>query len=142
MYVESENAIPALPSADIEQAESEQPRTAQVVSRRGARRPPARRSVVSGAEATLEGDERSLIAAVTRIESLLMILVRRAVQPALEEELRDTTARAIYDATGEKTAREIAQATGVGVATVSRTWARWEALGLVVKEGTRYRRPF
>ena len=102
-----------------------------------------RRSAPANATGTAtEGQEPGLLATLERIENLLMILVRRAVQPALQEELKDSTARAIYEATGEKTARDIAQTTGVGVATVSRTWARWESLGLIVKEGSRYRRPF
>lgn len=133
---------PPDPSPTFVDADEGAPPTAP--KRRVGGRPRGRHALTSasGSGTVTEGDEGALIAAVGRIENLLMILVRRAVQPVLEEELKDSTARAIYEATGEKTAREIAQATGVGVATVSRTWARWESLGLVVKEGSRYRRPF
>jgi DNA-binding transcriptional regulator YhcF (GntR family) len=75
-----------------------------------------------------------------RIETLLTLLAKRSIRPLLEQELSEPIARKIYEATGDKTVREIAEETGVGIATVSRTWARWETLGIVTKEGTRYRR--
>jgi DNA-binding transcriptional regulator YhcF (GntR family) len=75
-----------------------------------------------------------------RIEALLTLLAKRSIQPLLEQELSEPIARKIYEATGDKTVREIAEETGVGIGTVSRTWARWETLGIVTKEGTRYRR--
>lgn len=80
------------------------------------------------------------LATLLRIEALLTLLAKRSIQPLLEQELIDPTARKIYEATGNKTVREIAEETGVGIGTVSRTWSRWEGLGIVTKEGTRYRR--
>lgn len=131
MTVEREETLPQPPHVlNSEEAVAEAPPV------------PKRRMRPAISHPETESADGALIAALGRIESLLMILVRRAVQSALEEELKDPTMRAIYEATGEKTAREIAQAAGVGVATVSRTWSRWESLGLVVKEGARYRRPF
>lgn len=131
------------PPEDTEAVAEGEARKAQVARRRVAGSPTVRQAGAAAAAGTGAGPPVAvLVEAVRRIEDLLTILVRRAVRPALEEELKDSTARAIYEATGEKTAREIAQATRVSVATVSRTWTRWEALGLVVKDGTRYRRLF
>ena len=87
-------------------------------------------------------EPEGILPVLSRIEALLRVLVRHEIQPVIEEELKDPTLKGIYEATGEKSVREMSQQVGVGVATVSRTWARWEALGLVAKDGTRYRRLF
>jgi hypothetical protein len=92
--------------------------------------------------ASPDGPVDPVLGSLFRLEGLVATLVRVALRPVLEEELKEPSAQAIYEATGEKTAREIASAVGVGVATVSRTWTRWAALGLVVKDGTGYRRAF
>lgn len=89
-----------------------------------------------------EGSTDPVLASLLRLEVLVATLTRVALQPVLEKELKDPAAQVIYEATGEKTAREIASTAGVGLGTVSRTWARWAGLGLVVKDGTGYRRAF
>lgn len=68
------------------------------------------------------------------------IIARVALRPVLEEQLKDPVGRTVYEGTGEKTVREIATAAGVSISTVSQRWQRWEELGLVVKDGPRYRR--
>lgn len=80
------------------------------------------------------------LAAILRIEALLTLLAKRSIQPLLVQELKDPIARKIYEATGDKTVREIAEEIGVGLGTISRMWSRWEVLGMLTKEGTRYRR--
>jgi hypothetical protein len=89
-----------------------------------------------------DGPVDPVLASLFRLEGLVSTLVRVALRPVLTEELKEPSAQVIYEGTGEKTAREIAIAAGVGVATVSRTWTRWAALGLIVKDGTGYRRAF
>jgi DNA-binding transcriptional MocR family regulator len=79
---------------------------------------------------------------VRRIEQLLTILTRQALRVSISAALEDQTARRLYELTGLKTSREIAQQLDLSPSTVSAYWTRWEALGLVVKEGQRYRKTF
>jgi hypothetical protein len=83
---------------------------------------------------------KALLASMERIERLLTALTRQALAATLESELADPKARAVYDATGARTTREIAEATGLALATISKLWNRWESLGLVTRDGQRYRR--
>lgn len=101
-----------------------------------------KRSATPNAQEKSLSTSEQLVASLSRIEELLGILVRQSVRPALAQEFEDPISKAIYLATGDYTAREIAQKVGVGIATVSRAWARFEGLGLVMKEGSRYRRIF
>lgn len=79
-------------------------------------------------------------ACLQRIESLLKLLVKLQLKPILETELADEQSRKVYEMTGENTAPEIANATALGLGTVSGKWTRWEQPGLVVKDGSRYRK--
>jgi hypothetical protein len=117
---------------------------ADAASRLAAPRPRPRRTSSQAARGTsgLVSTEDPVVTSLLRIEGLLRTLVRISMRSVMDEELKEPAARAIYEATGDHTAREIAAAAGIGVGTVSRTWSRWETMGLVVKDGTRYRRAF
>jgi uncharacterized FlaG/YvyC family protein len=105
------------------------------------RTPRRQTSKIKSRDEPLDNEEK-LLRAVQRIESMLEVFLRQSLRPVLDKEFEDATARAIYEATGDKTVREIAQEVGVGIATVSRTWSRFEGLGLVIKDGSRYKRIF
>jgi hypothetical protein len=83
-----------------------------------------------------------LLSTAKRIESLLEILTKQALRDSFDAELADPVAASVYDLTGERTARDIAVHTGLGIASISRLWTRWERLGIVVKDGQRYRKTF
>ncbi len=81
-----------------------------------------------------------ILASLQRIESLLALLVKLGQAPLLIAELKDDKLRRLYEMTGEQTREQIARATDLSTGTVSGTWARWEQLGLLVKDGSRYRK--
>lgn len=81
-----------------------------------------------------------MLAHLKKIEELLTVLVRNRLSDVLDQELRDGNMRQLYELTGACTARELAQKTDLSIATISRVWQKWENLGLVIKEGKKYRR--
>jgi hypothetical protein len=83
-----------------------------------------------------------LVAATRRIEQLVEILAKLSLRQVMAEELSDPIAEALYKATGTKTITEISAEIGWSAATISRTWTRWNRLGLLVKNGRSYRRTF
>jgi len=85
-------------------------------------------------------EQTEVLTCLRRIEDLLVALLKREVSDVLEKELSDDNMRKIYALTGECTARELSEETGLGIATISRVWQRWENLGLIVKEGKKYRK--
>ena len=81
-----------------------------------------------------------LHAAVGRAEALLKALVKLQMAPLLEKELEQEDDRKLYELTGKATQREIQKKLKMGPGRISATWARWEGMGLLVKEGNTYRK--
>jgi DNA-binding MarR family transcriptional regulator len=75
-----------------------------------------------------------------RIEMWLNVLVRIQLAPILDRETSDPRSAQLYELTGEVPAKEIAKKLKCSMTTVSDSWKRWERLGLLVKEGSRYRK--
>jgi hypothetical protein len=89
------------------------------------------------------GTNDPLLTSVQRIETLLSVLTRLTLRETMAAEIGETgVARKVYDATGKSSVREIAAETGLGVATISKYWTRWESLGLLIKDGQRYTKTF
>jgi len=84
--------------------------------------------------------EFDILATLQRMEALLRILVKLELRSIMDTELTTDMLRKLYEMTGATNAREITRATGLGLGTVSRTWSRWEQLGLVIKDGKYYRK--
>lgn len=84
--------------------------------------------------------ELDIVARLRRIEDLLTALVKSKLTSVIEQELSDPKMKKLYELTGECTVRELSKETGFSIATISRVWQRWENLGLIVKEGKKYRK--
>ncbi len=82
------------------------------------------------------------LAVLKRIELLLTALVKKQMAAVLEEELRDPKKRELYRLTGKYTSRELVARTHSSPKTISQLWQRWESLGLLVKDGKKYRKIF
>lgn len=76
------------------------------------------------------------------IREMLSVLVKLQLGSRLQDELVDSTFAVIYDLTGQKTVKEISQLTGVSTGQISALWQKWEAMGLLVKDGARYKKIF
>jgi Fic family protein len=86
-------------------------------------------------------DAEKVITLLERTNELVEVLVRAAMEPKLRGELATEKSRELYKLTGGTLpVKGIAARLGLSVGTISRTWQRWEELGLLVKDGKRYRR--
>lgn len=85
-------------------------------------------------------DQTAELRCLLRIEALLTALVRSAAAEALKEVSSDRKLARLLELTGKATVREASRKTGLSLGTISRTWQEWESRGLIVKEGTKYRR--
>jgi predicted transcriptional regulator len=80
------------------------------------------------------GNEVEILAVLKRIESLLAICAKAAV----EGELADERLHELYELTGEMTAADICKRLGMSKSTVSETWRRWAKKGIVQVSGRGY----
>ena len=86
-------------------------------------------------------DESELIQEVRRTNELLSALVKIQLRDVLESELADKKKKRLYELTGGSLAvKEISKKVGMATGPISQTWQGWERLGLLIKEGKKYRR--
>jgi len=85
-------------------------------------------------------EESEELQALRRIEDLLTVLARAALADRIDEIMSDKTYRLILEQTGRLTVTQLAERTGVSAMTISRLWQKWEQIGLLVKDGKRYRK--
>lgn len=80
------------------------------------------------------------VAVLERIETWLALLARVQLRPVLEAELAPPGMARLYELTGTLSVTELGKKLGRATGSISNTWRRWEQLGLLVKEGRRYRK--
>jgi hypothetical protein len=86
-------------------------------------------------------DEKGeIIASLRRLEASLEILVKAQLAPVAEVEFANQKMATLYELTGHATQPEIKKRLRISANTISDTWKRWERLGLLVKDGQRYRK--
>ncbi len=84
-----------------------------------------------------------IISLLERNNDLLTVLAKAQLSDALEDELGNAKHRKLYELTGKNIAvTKIASQIGVSTGSISRTWQRWERMGILAKEGGQYRRIF
>ncbi len=84
-----------------------------------------------------------VVSLLERNNELLAVLVKAQLSEVLEKELADPKQRKLYELTGKNVpVKQIASKINSSPATISRTWQRWERLGVLIKEGKQYRRVF
>ena len=75
-----------------------------------------------------------------RVEDLLKILARHALAGHLDEIMSDKNHRLLFEQAGKLTAKQLGDKIKTSPMTVSRLWQKWEQLGLLAKDGQKYRR--
>ena len=75
---------------------------------------------------------------IDRLTELVEALVRMRISEALEKELDDSRKKKLYELTGKKTQRELADITGMSVGTISGLWQRWHSKGILRRKGKFY----
>jgi len=80
----------------------------------------------------------SQLEVLERIERLLRILVKSGLREVAAVELADTKLEKLYRLTGDYPISDLVQRTGYSAGKISGIWQRWERLGLLVKDGSRF----
>jgi hypothetical protein len=83
-------------------------------------------------------DEKKL----DRLTELVEALARLRMAEVLEKELNDSKKAKLYEFTGKKTRRELADLTGMSEGSISGLWQRWYSKGILKKEGKFYSKFF
>jgi len=84
--------------------------------------------------------ESELLDVMKRVEELLFVCAKAALAPHFDRECADDRLRRLYELTGVKSAEQICKELRMSKETVSKTWQRWETLGLLAKDGRGYRK--
>jgi hypothetical protein len=85
-------------------------------------------------------EQGNVVELLERIERWMAMLVRAQLSPILQAELTDPKHAKLYEMTGEATASYCAKKLSCSKSTVIDLWKRWERLGILQKEGARYRK--
>lgn len=85
-------------------------------------------------------DDGEVLACLRRIEGLLHVLAKSQLRATMEQEFSDPKMRQVYALTETLSARELGKKMKWSRMKISRIWQRWEELGLVIKDGSQYRR--
>ena len=75
-----------------------------------------------------------------RNNELLAVIAKLMMAPTLDRELAEPKYRELYNLTGEKSQTDAAKKVKMSATTISQLWRRWEDVGLLAKDGQRYRR--
>lgn len=86
-----------------------------------------------------EGDDETL----KRIYELMDALTRNKLYGDIEKELQTKQLKHLYELTDGKTkVAEIVKKTGMSAGSISSTWQKWYAMGLIKKSGRLYTKIF
>jgi hypothetical protein len=77
-----------------------------------------------------------------RIEELLTVLAKTALNDAFEANLKDKKHRVLYELTGQLSVKELSRKTAFSVGKISGLWQKWEQAGLLIKHGGQYKKIF
>ena len=90
----------------------------------------------------MEQQLNTIAETLSRTEELLKIVVRQMLQETLDRELHDHNLRLLFEQTGSLAQDELVKSTGISAGKISNLWQRWESMGLLVKDGRRYKKRF
>lgn len=86
--------------------------------------------------------QEQLLDTLDRIEDLVRAIGKAVLAPTIDSELADKKNRQVYDGIGKYTGAELAKKTGFSTGKISGLLQRWEAAGLLIKDGNKYRKLF
>lgn len=84
-------------------------------------------------------EQSEVLRSLQHLEDLLTVLVKAQLADVIAREFSDAKMKKLYDLTGDHSARELAKEMKCSPMKISRTWQRWENLGLIIKDGQQYR---
>lgn len=85
--------------------------------------------------------DEDISALLARTNDLLGILVKAQLRQVIEAELAESKKRRLYELTGEEIpVKALSRRLDMSTGAISRTWQRWDELGLLIKRNGKYRR--
>ena len=75
-----------------------------------------------------------------RIEELLEVMAKQQLSPVLKQALSTPQLRRLYELTGTVPVERLVIETGMSAGAISGAWQKWEEIGLLKKDGKRYRK--
>jgi hypothetical protein len=86
--------------------------------------------------------QEELLEHLGRIEDVLRAIGKAVLAPTITSELADKKNRQVYDGIGKYTGKKLSKRTGFSTGKISGLLKRWEAAGLLIKDGMTYRKLF
>jgi len=75
-----------------------------------------------------------------RIVELLTVLAKAQLSDVVKSQLKDKRHRQLYELTGQLSIRELSRRTGFSIGKISGIWQQWEQVGLLIKDGSQYKK--
>lgn len=79
---------------------------------------------------------------LSRIENYLRIIVKDIIDNKVEKYITDPKEKKVYEMTGNAIREDIVKQTGISAGTISSLWVKWEAKGLIIKDGKIFKKVF
>lgn len=95
-------------------------------------------NLIPGEKMTEESNE--IIETLKRTNELLELIAKISLGEVLEKELHDDKLIKLYELTGKESVTNIGKKIGISSGKISSIWKKWETIGLIVKDGQKYRR--
>ena len=86
------------------------------------------------------GDNEEILDILQNIEELLTVLVKNQISDTIEKELSNPKKKELYKLTGKNKISELAKKLKCSTGWISGVWKHWESLGLIIKDGQKYRK--
>lgn len=75
-----------------------------------------------------------------RIAELLETIARQQLASVFSEHVSTPKLKQLYELTGVEPVESLSKKVGLSTGSISQTWQKWEAVGLLKRDGKRYRK--
>lgn len=81
-----------------------------------------------------------ILETLERTNELLELIAKISLGKIIEKEVYDEKLKKLYELTGKESITSISKKIGISSGKISAIWKKWEAIGMIVKDGKSYRR--
>jgi DNA replication initiation complex subunit (GINS family) len=84
--------------------------------------------------------EEKILDVLNKIKDILTAIAKNQLSEIVKKEIIDSNDIKLYNLTGENKIVELSKKLKMSLGAISNRWKKWESLGLLIKEGKRYRK--